>query len=221
VKKKLPSYITPSSRNGRRHPRHQRRRRLPLFIGIIVLFVAVVAWGLSLPLSPKTAASTSTSTAQAPTASTSSTTLRALTTTSTAAAPPKPTTLSAQLTGEDEIPAVSTPARGTLTLTLAADGSSVAYVLNVSAITNLTVARLHEGQAGASGATILTIYAGASKSGLFSGTLTQGSFTAAKLEGPLKGKTIADFLALAKAGSVYLNVGTTSHLLGEIRGQLK
>jgi hypothetical protein len=39
--------------------------------------------------------------------------------------------------------------------------------------------------------------------------------------GPLKGKTIADFVALIKAGSVYLNVGTTSHPSGEIRGQLK
>ena len=37
----------------------------------------------------------------------------------------------------------------------------------------------------------------------------------------LKGKTIADFVALVKAGSLYLNVGTSSHPLGEIRGQLK
>lgn len=221
MKKKLPSYITPSTRNGRRRPRHQRRRRLPLVIGIIVLFAAVVAWGLRLPLSPKSAASTSTSTVQAPSATTTSTISRVSTTTVTTTPLPKPTVFRAQLAGQDEIPALSTPAGGTLTLTAAPDGSSVGYVLNVSAITNLTVARLHEGKAGATGPTFLTIYAGPTKSGLFSGTLTQGSFMAAKLEGPLKGKTIADFVALVKAGSVYLNVGTTSHLLGEIRGQLK
>jgi CHRD domain len=37
----------------------------------------------------------------------------------------------------------------------------------------------------------------------------------------LRGETIADFVALVKAGSVYLNVGTSAHPLGEIRGQLE
>jgi hypothetical protein len=102
-----------------------------------------------------------------------------------------------------------------------ADGSSVHYVLTVSNITNLTLARLHEGKAGATGTTILTLYGGPTRSDVFSGVVTQGSFTAAQLGGSLRGKTVADFIALVKAGSVYLNVGTSSHPLGEIRGQLK
>jgi hypothetical protein len=97
----------------------------------------------------------------------------------------------------------------------------VRYVFSVSNLADLTLARLHEGKAGATGVTLLTIYGGPTRSDVFTGVVTQGSFTAAKLEGALKGKTIADFVALIKAGSVYLNVGTSSHPGGEIRGQLK
>jgi hypothetical protein len=125
------------------------------------------------------------------------------------------------LSGQNEIPALSTSGSGALTLTVAADGSSVNYVFMVSKIANLTLARLHEGKAGATGATILTIYGGPTRSDVFTGVVTQGSFTAAQLVGPLRGKTVADFVALVKAGSVYLNVGTSSHPSGEIRGQLK
>ena len=91
----------------------------------------------------------------------------------------------------------------------------------VNNIANLTLARLHEGKAGASGTTILTIYGGPTRSDVFTGVVTEGSFTATQLGGPLRGKTIADFVSLIKAGSVYFNVGTTSHPSGEIRGQLK
>jgi hypothetical protein len=51
--------------------------------------------------------------------------------------------------------------------------------------------------------------------------LHEGIRLTARPGGPLWGETIADFVALIKAGSVYLNVGTTSHPSGEIRGQLK
>jgi hypothetical protein len=130
-------------------------------------------------------------------------------------------TYSAQLSGQNETPALSTSASGTLTLTVAADGSSVTYVVSLSTIAHLTVARLHEGKAGATGSAILTLYGGPTRSDVFTGVITSGSFTAAQLEGPLQGKTIADFIAAVTAGSLYLNVGTSSHPLGEIRGQVR
>jgi len=193
------------------------------WIVVMIVVAAVVgAWALILPGGDKRAGSTSTSAAPVPSSTSTSTTASAATTTSTLATQAEGTlTYSAQLTGENEIPALSTSASGTLTLTVAPDGSSVRYVLSVNTITNVTLARLHEGKAGATGATLLTVYGGPTKSGAFSGTLTQGSFAAVKLEGPLKGKTIADFVALIKAGAVYLNVGTSAHPKGEIRGQLK
>jgi hypothetical protein len=187
-------------------------------VGIVVV-AAVVAWAILLPGGDKRASSTSTSAGAVPSSTSTSTTLSAATTTSTLGAPAD--TYRAQLSGKNEIPALSTPTSGTFILTVAPDGSSVHYVLKVTDITNVTLARLREGKAGATGATILTVYGGPTKSGVFSGTLTQGSFAAGKLEGALKGKTIADFVALVKAGAVYLNVGTSAHPKGEIRGQLE
>ncbi|HZK49288.1 MAG TPA: CHRD domain-containing protein, partial [Thermoleophilia bacterium] len=99
---------------------------------MIVVAAVIVAWAFILPGGDKRAGSTSTSAAPVP----SSTSTSAATTTSTLATEEKGTlTYSAQLTGENEIPALSTSASGTLTLTVAPDGSSVRYVLRVSTIT--------------------------------------------------------------------------------------
>jgi hypothetical protein len=97
----------------------------------------------------------------------------------------------------------------------------VDYVFEVSSLTDLTIARLRSGVAGATGDEIFTIYPGPNIAGAFSGVVAEGSFTAAQLLGPLAGKTIADLEALIEAGSVYLNVGTIANTGGEIRGQLE
>ncbi len=208
------------------------RRRLALVIALIVVAAAVFTWAIILPGTEKTPSSTSTtvkstvSTAGAANRGASSLTTSANSgvraTTSTGKSPTTGTlTYSAQLSGQNEIPALVTSATGTLTLTLAANHASLHYVLSVGKITDLTVARLHEGKAGTTGATILTLYGGPTRSGVFSGVLIQGNFTASDFTGPLQGKTISDFVALVKTGSIYLNVGTSAHIPGEMRGQLK
>jgi len=130
-------------------------------------------------------------------------------------------TYSADLSGKNETPAVTTSASGSATFTLDPSGSTVAYVIDVTMISGVTVARIHVGKTGATGGAILTLFPGPTKKGLFSGVLAQGSFTAAKLSGTLKGHTIADLVALIKSGEVYLNIGTTKHPSGEIRGQFQ
>jgi hypothetical protein len=222
----------PSSRNDRRRRKQVGRRRLALVIALIVVAGAVFTWAIILPGTKKTPSSTSTTVKstvstsgvanQGASSPTTSTNLGAPTTASTGKGQATGAlTYSAQLSGQNEIPALVTNATGTLTLTVAANHASVRYVASVSKIADLTVARLHEGKAGATGATILTLYGGPTKSGLFSGVLIQGNFTASDFTGPLQGKTIADFVALLKTGSIYVNVGTTVHIPGEIRGQLK
>jgi hypothetical protein len=59
------------------------------------------------------------------------------------------------------------------------------------------------------------------KKGKFTGVLAQGTITAANLMGPLQGKTLEDLVSVIKAGDAYVNVHTTAHPGGEIRGQLK
>jgi CHRD domain len=224
-------YLTPSTRNDRRRKRQARGRGLALLILVVVVAAAVVAWvvifsdgkepTISTSTSAKSATSTSTSVSPSPAATTSTSLISPTTTSSTPGTTNVTVTLRALLSGENETPAVATSASGTLTLTVAADGSSVRYVLSVSGLANLTLARLHEGKAGETGTTILTIYGGPTRSDVFSGVVTQGSFAADHFVGPLRGKSIADFVALVRSGSVYLNVGTTAHPLGEIRGQLE
>ena len=189
-------------RNDERRHALRRRQRLAALAAlavVVVVIVVLVIVGFS-----GTNVSTSTTTSS-----------------STSAQPQSGTTYSADLSGGNEIPPVSTAASGTLALTVAADGLSVHYVLKVSSIISLTVARLHVGKAGVTGGTILTIYSGPTKSGLYTGTIAQGSFAAKSLGGSLKGKTVKDLVTLLKSESVYINVGTTTHSQGEIRGQLQ
>jgi hypothetical protein len=189
---------------------------------LAVVVVVILAIALSGNKQPSNSASTTLAQSSASSITTTPTTGSGeATTSSTYAGAPAAVAYTADLGGGNEIPPVSTAASGTLTLTVAADGSSVGYVLQVDSIISLTVARLHEGKVGATGATIFTIYGGPTKSGLYTGTIAKGSFTAADLVGPLKGKTIDDLVGLIEANSVYLNVGTEAHRQGEIRGQLQ
>lgn len=223
-----PPWVAPRKRSSRRPPRAARGRWLARVAVVILLAAALAALVFTVRGYLKQADSISTSAAQESAASTTSTLPPSSTTqrtSSTTAATTSTTAVSltytAELSGTNEVPPVTTSAGGTLTLTVAADDSSVRYQFKVSEISDLTVARLHEGGTGASGTTVLTIYGGPTKTGTFSGVVAQGSFTAAQLVGPLKGKTIADFVALIESGQMYLNVGTNEHPTGEIRGQLE
>jgi hypothetical protein len=155
-------------------------------------------------------------TVAAPTTTSASTTTTALSTTT---VPVR--AYVAQLSGANAVPSVSSSAGGSLTLTLSPDGSSADYVLEVSELEDVTVARMREGAAGEIGEEILTLYGGPTLDGDFTGVLAEGSFAADDLLGPLEGKTIADLVALIEAGSVYVNVGSTANPRGEIRGQLE
>jgi outer membrane lipoprotein-sorting protein len=125
------------------------------------------------------------------------------------------------LEGANEVPAVKTSATGTITLTITPDGLSADYVITLKKLSNVTIAKLHQGEPGADGGAIATLFNGPVKSGVFSGELVQGSLAASDLGGPLKGKTLSDLLDLLDSGQVFLNVGTSSHKSGAICGQLE
>jgi len=130
-------------------------------------------------------------------------------------------TFSAQLSGVNEVPAVDTAALGSATFTVDSTGTKITYVLKVTGLSNATVARLRNGKAGATGEIVATLYPGPKKKGAFTGTLAKGTLKAASLTGPLKGKTIADLVALMKSLEIYVNVGSTANSSGELRGQVQ
>ena len=153
------------------------------------------------------------------TTSSSATTSTALTQQSTTTFVAVPLIFTADLNGANQVPPVTTNAKGTLTLTVQPDGT-VDYVITIKKLTNVTVARLRGGKPGASTGVIVTLRDGPTKTGTFTGVLAEGSFTAKDLDGPLKGKSLADFVALIESGKVFLNVGNSSHKSGAICGQV-
>ena len=98
-------------------------------------------------------------------------------------------------------------------------------------LSNVTAAHLHLGLPGVDGPVIVTLFEAEPGGGPVSGRLAKGEITAADLEGPLAGMTLADLIAEIENGRVYLNVHTDDGIDppntgpgdfpgGEVRGQV-
>ena len=122
-------------------------------------------------------------------------------------------TFRAELTGSAEVPPVTTSAHGTAEFTLS--GDTVTYSVTAQDLTGVEAAHLHIGMKGRNGAPAVTLYKGP-KTDVASGELTHGSFTAADLHGV----TVSQLIDKMKKGDAYVNVHTSAHPGGEIRGQV-
>lgn len=107
------------------------------------------------------------------------------------------------LTGEQEVPAVTTAAKGTGKITIA-DDKSVTGSIKTSGIAGVA-AHIHEAPAGQNGKPIITL----EKKGDNEWVVPAGS--------KLTDEQVASF----KAGNLYVNVHSAEHKGGEIRTQLK
>lgn len=107
------------------------------------------------------------------------------------------------LSGANEVPAVTTSAAGSATVTIKADRSVVATV-TVTGMT-ATASHIHEAAAGANGPVIVPL------------TKT-GDNTFASADGA---KLTESQYASYKAGKLYVNVHSAKDPGGEVRGQLK
>jgi hypothetical protein len=107
------------------------------------------------------------------------------------------------LTGANEVPPVTTSATGTATVTINPD-RSVAVKVNVSGMT-ATASHIHEGAPGTNGPVIVPF------------TKT-GDNTFASSEGA---KLTESQYASYKAGTLYVNVHSAAHPIGEIRAPIK
>jgi hypothetical protein len=135
------------------------------------------------------------------------------------------TEFEATLSGKQQSPPIATPAHGNATFVLSKTGKSLTYRLSVADIDNVSMAHIHIGPEGQEGPVAVWLYPSKPpavvKEGKFTGVLARGTITEAQLLGPLKGKAIADLVEDIKAGNAYVNVHTTAHPAGEIRGQIK
>jgi hypothetical protein len=107
------------------------------------------------------------------------------------------------LSGDQEVPPVTTTASGSGTISVAADKSVSGSVTTTGV--PATMAHIHEGAAGKNGPVVIPL----SKSGDNAWSVPAG----AKL-------TDAQYKSF-EAGNLYVNVHSAAHQGGEIRGQLK
>jgi hypothetical protein len=137
------------------------------------------------------------------------------------------------LSGEEEVPARDTRARGTAVLHLSDDGTTLSYELIVANITNVVQAHIHIGAAGANGPVGVFLYGAVPPAGgRVGGVLAEGFVTAANFVGPLAGASMDVLMGHILAGNAYVNAHTDDGVAppntgpgdfpgGEVRGQIR
>ena len=127
----------------------------------------------------------------------------------------------AQLSGQDEVPAVETSATGEGKFTIPAN-DTMKFVVNVTGISNASAAHIHMGKAGENGDVIVDLLNAPEKKDKNTayGMIFRGNITDSILTGPMQGKTLDDLAAAIESGDAYVNVHTSEHKDGEIRGQV-
>ncbi|MEO7501815.1 MAG: CHRD domain-containing protein [Gemmatimonadaceae bacterium] len=140
---------------------------------------------------------------------------------------PTAQTFTASLNGANERPnAVTTPATGSATFTLSADGNTLTWNVTTTGANNVTAAHIHVGGAQVAGPVVLGLFAGAAASNpAISGSITRAAFAS-----PL-GISYDALISLMRSGDTYVNVHTDNGVAptntgpgdfpgGEVRGQI-
>lgn len=129
----------------------------------------------------------------------------------------------ARLRGFNEVPRVHTYARGIAFFLFKRWNNhlKLKFSVKVEDIQNVTKIDLHLGQRGHNGPVIATLFRASGTGisvdrGVVKGVLKKGD-----LQGPLRGLSLRFLLREIKNHNVYVNVHTTEHPNGEIRGQIK
>ena len=146
-----------------------------------------------------------------------------------------PRTGRGDLSGYQEIPTLSTPATGSIEVTIAPDDSSLSYVLTYEGFeTDVTQAHIHLGRPAFSGGVMVFFCTNAAvppagipappkcpvRGGTVTGTLTAADvFTGASAQGVTPGE-FSEVLDALRIEAAYANVHTTRFPAGEIRGQI-
>ena len=123
----------------------------------------------------------------------------------------------AGLSGRNEVPPVSTLARGRARFLLRGDETRLGFSLDLTDIQEATDGHIHCGLAGETGPVGATLFSGASFSGRgrFSGRIT-----APDAGNGCGWAELADLVYAVRIGHAYVNVHTVVYPGGEIRGQV-
>jgi hypothetical protein len=136
---------------------------------------------------------------------------------------PKGPTLSANLSGYEEVPAVSTTGHGAFQATITE--SAISYELSYADLEGTAIAaHIHLGQKGVNGGVSAFLCGGGGKPACPAAGTVTGTITAADIIGPagqgIAAGEFAELLQAIDADVTYANVHSTKHPGGEIRGQI-
>jgi hypothetical protein len=124
------------------------------------------------------------------------------------------------LSGENEVPPVESSATGKAEFTPPVN-DTIKYRINITGIFAATGAHMYSGQAGENGEVIADLMTDTTKNNDVSyGMTIRGNLSDSSLKGPMEGKTLEDLVAEMDSGQTYVNILTTQHPDGEIRGQI-
>jgi hypothetical protein len=129
---------------------------------------------------------------------------------------------SANLTGDSEVPPVTTNATGSAEFELNDDGDEMSYDLEVEDIEGGLFAHIHQGSDSENGPIVVTLFnATDGPTDEIDGTLESGTFTSEDFEGPLQGQNMTDLVDAIEGGQAYVNVHTEANPPGEVRGTIE
>lgn len=127
----------------------------------------------------------------------------------------------APLSGQNEVPPVPSNATGEGEFKALQNGT-IGYKVDITGISGATAAHIHQGKAGENGeviADLLNTPTSKEKDTAY-GMIFRGNLTDSSLKGPMQGETMNDLVTAMDSGETYVNVHTTEHPDGEIRGQI-
>ncbi|TLX89114.1 MAG: CHRD domain-containing protein [Thaumarchaeota archaeon] len=125
----------------------------------------------------------------------------------------------AKLKGDNEVPAVSTTATGKAKFKVKDD--AITYKINITGITDVKMAHIHAGNEGENGDPIVDLLKSGNQNKSQDGVIIGGEITASDLEGSMSGKALTDLQSAMASEGTYVNIHTSEHPDGEIRGQIK
>ena len=125
----------------------------------------------------------------------------------------------AKLLGKNEVPKVNSTAKGSASFKSKKD--ILTWKINVTGLSNTTGAQLYLGNKSSKGDIIVDFMKSGNQSKTPLGFLMNGKISAADLKGPMQGKTVMDLKSAMNNSQTYVNILTSAHPDGEVRGPVK
>jgi CHRD domain len=136
----------------------------------------------------------------------------------------QPKKFETELKGDNEIPPVNTTGAGKAKFTwhgFKVKDDAITSRISVSGITNMTGAHIYAGNNSEIGQPIVDLLKSGKQNKTNDTLIIKGDIKASDFEGLMKGKTLEDLRTALASNGTYVNIQTSNHPDGEIRGQIK